>query len=127
MTVGISLIWAAFTPALMAVNCPDPSAATVMAFLGPRTDCELAAEDVTAPMGLEKVDVVGTGTDADATEEAELELADETVSPADRLCEAAHPKRLIQIEDRILHRFLFQRQVISRVNRESETPAFRPG
>jgi hypothetical protein len=77
VTVGIALFWAASTAALIAVNCPDPSAATVMADLEP----EELADDVA---------------------EGE-EVMDGTVAFEEPLWAAASPKRAAAMRDRMVN------------------------
>ena len=78
------LSWAAFTAALMAVYCPEPSAATVIADLGPVDVVEAAldeiVDDATEEVAEEVDDVVPEGVEDEDERLVELDKDAEQLS-----------------------------------------------
>jgi hypothetical protein len=103
VTVGILLAWAALTAALMAVNCPDPSAATVIAVFEPLELFEIAAAVATvgAVNGVEDIEVVDGTSD---------ELREETALLIVMLWAAANPIRAVTAKESMERMGLLERK-----------------
>lgn len=86
---------------MIAVNCPEPSAATVMADLAPIEVTEGVAE------GVESVDVVMS--DALSSRDGQLSLEKQTVPLEGLLWAATSPSRETTKKDRIVPEELFDR------------------
>jgi hypothetical protein len=98
-TVGMPLFWAATKAALIAVNCPDPSAATVMADLEPAEVAEEVVEGVGVTEEAERRVVLSTDADSVALEAL--------------LWAAASPRRAATTNERIASDDQFEREWVT--------------